>query len=230
MEKIASRKEFWGGLTLAGWIGIGLAMGFQPVALSLWTEICRVLGLNAAAYSLVAFPALALLFHLSLPRRGSQKPTDSFAWSLVAISILPLLISFLFGALKPEWPTGSGALSGQDWIWICLAVPLGEELLFRGWLYRFLDRFAKGASLTVTNPLPVAVWGTALAFSLWHFQNWGVASAPWVIFQILYTFWTGVWLGVLRWRTGSLWVPILAHALINLLAEWRSFPSLNLLK
>jgi membrane protease YdiL (CAAX protease family) len=74
-----------------------------------------------------------------------------------------------------------------------------EELLFRGYLQRQLER-----ALGVTG----GIVATGLLFGLYHFR----------LSQALPLAVLGIFLGWLVWRTGSLWVPILIHFLNNALA------------
>ena len=77
---------------------------------------------------------------------------------------------------------------------------LGEELFFRGAQQRiFMLRGINGH---------VAVWVTAIIFSLLHFQFYGFIPR-----MLL-----GAFFGYLAWKGGSLWLPIIAHALNNSLA------------
>lgn len=77
-----------------------------------------------------------------------------------------------------------------------LAVPLGEELLFRGLAYGVLRRLGR----------VVAVVVTAAIFALAHGLNVVFAAA----------FVLGVVNAVLYERTGSIWPPAAAHAVFNL--------------
>lgn len=74
---------------------------------------------------------------------------------------------------------------------------LSEEMLFRGALMRTMQdsRLGKHA----------VVWISAIVFSAFHLQFYGFVPR-----MLL-----GVWLGYLLIWTGSLWVPIIAHALNN---------------
>ncbi|MFI3239863.1 MAG: CPBP family intramembrane glutamic endopeptidase [Bacteroidales bacterium] len=74
----------------------------------------------------------------------------------------------------------------------------GEELFFRGALQGiFLSR--KGANIHI------AIWLTAFIFSAIHFQFYGFVP------RLL----LGAYFGYLVYWTGSLWVPIIIHALNN---------------
>lgn len=76
----------------------------------------------------------------------------------------------------------------------------GEELFFRGAQQGiFLHRGINGH---------VAVWVTAILFSALHFQFYGFFPR-----MLL-----GAFFGYLAWKGGSLWLPVIAHALNNSIA------------
>lgn len=78
-----------------------------------------------------------------------------------------------------------------------LLTGFGEELFFRGAL--------QGILLRTGMRTWIAVWTTAIIFSLMHFQMFGFI--PRVIL--------GVWFGYLYVWSRSIWVPVAAHALNN---------------
>lgn len=141
---------------------------------------------------------------------------------LINTAWIPFFIAWVFGLLHPSpplweyWPTELGK---KAVLWYLVLAPLGEELLFRGLLYDVTNYVFKGRFLTPTNPLPVAVWVTALGFSLWHAQNFATDPAALVWFQMVYTFFVGLWLGFIRWKSGKIWLCLGFHAGLNLLAN-----------
>jgi hypothetical protein len=78
-----------------------------------------------------------------------------------------------------------------------LVAGIGEELLYRGVIQRLIGNYAKNMHL--------AVWATALFFSITHFQPEG----------LLPRFLMGAFLGYLCVWTGSLWSSIIAHISFN---------------
>ncbi len=199
-----NRNELRSATILTIGLGFLLTAGFLPTSAGLGEAL-----LPAPWGKLLGFPILALFFHVTMPVLRSYERL-SFREAL-EISILPVVIALLFGLfLRP----GASPLSARfpDSLWYLLFAPLGEELLFRGWVYSFIDRAFRGKRLTITNPLPVALWVSAICFSLWHLQDGN-------LFQVLYTFFTGLWLGYLRWKTGKLTAPVIGHLAINLVAS-----------
>ena len=82
---------------------------------------------------------------------------------------------------------------------LAVAAPVTEEIVFRGFLYRGYAASRVGPAGAIL--IPAALW------SVMHLQY-----EAFFIFQI---FLLGVVLGWLRWRTGSLWLTIILHAIIN---------------
>lgn len=108
-------------------------------------------------------------------------------------------------AMENEAETAVTALLGApDTINIIISIliigvltGISEELFFRGALQNlfFATRMKKH----------ICVWITAIIFSALHFQFFGFVP------RIL----LGAYFGYLLWWTGSLWIPILMHALNN---------------
>jgi membrane protease YdiL (CAAX protease family) len=91
------------------------------------------------------------------------------------------------------------------WLAIVVAAPVAEEFIFRGFLFTGL----RGLGLSGWRNL-AAVVATAGVWAGIHFQYdaFGVASV----------FLGGLLLGYARLRTGSLWLCIVLHAIMNLVA------------
>lgn len=99
----------------------------------------------------------------------------------------------LAGAIaQPGWVGAAVAISAV------LAAPVAEELLFRGYIYRGLERRL--------GPAAAALGGAAL-FGAFHRDPVHAAGA----------FTVGLWLGWLRWATGAIWPCIAAHVANNLI-------------
>ena len=87
------------------------------------------------------------------------------------------------------------------WLWFAIVVltPLGEEILFRGFLFR-------GWLQSPRDVWPVIVI-TSVLWALIHVQY------DWYVIGQIFIF--GLLLGWMRWATGSTILTILLHALIN---------------
>lgn len=92
---------------------------------------------------------------------------------------------------------------------------LAEELVYRGVVPAVLLGALWGRALPERGYWPVII-GTAIAFGLWH--SLGYSKATWNIDPMsgLFPFIGSLAGGWLRFRTGSLLVPVLGHGLANL--------------
>lgn len=85
------------------------------------------------------------------------------------------------------------------WLVVVAVTPIGEETLFRGFLFRGWLRAPRDAWPTIA--------GTSLLFALVHVQYDG--------FIIAQVFACGLLLGWMRWASGSTVLTMLLHGLIN---------------
>lgn len=109
---------------------------------------------------------------------------------LVALWIPPdESVRLLYGKLDAAW-------SVVFVLFIALVPGFLEESLFRGYMQRrLLQRWRPAWAILVTSCL----------FGLMHVQPHVVVFATIV----------GIWLGIVAWRTDSIWPTITAHALVN---------------
>lgn len=84
-------------------------------------------------------------------------------------------------------------------VYYFLLVGLGEELIFRGLMYRALDEW-RGTRL--------AIWGSSLGFGLFHLGH----GDPTIVIGVF----LGALFAAIRWRTGSIVGLIVVHALYDL--------------
>jgi len=152
---------------------------------------------------------------LTLPRKGDV------VVGIIAVAVFVVLadgISWLLGrdiVTQFQLDTYRTA-SAAGWLpWLLLTVvvvaPIGEETLFRGFLFRGWHRSPR-------DIWPVIVV-TALLWAVVHLQY-----DPYVIAQV---FAYGLVLGWLRWVTGSTILTILLHGLINFEGMVETFVALH---
>ncbi len=84
-----------------------------------------------------------------------------------------------------------------------VAVPILEELFWRGWLMRYLIDSAHFETVPLGTYAPLAFWAVAALFASEHGSFWDVG----LVTGILYNGW--------MLRTRNLWDCILAHAVTN---------------
>ena len=117
----------------------------------------------------------------------------------------PEYILDLNGLLQPESILGFFLL----FIAVVIIAPLGEELLFRGFLQQILEKHWKD----VTK----AVLVTALFFAMIHMN-------PYWFVQIYIL---GILLGFLAWKTKSVLPPLILHGINNAMAMFFSFAEIE---
>lgn len=89
------------------------------------------------------------------------------------------------------------------WIAVVIFAPLFEEALFRGFLYEGFRRSRMGVVWTIVI--------TSAGWALLH-------AAQYQLFNILTIFVLGLIMGVVRWKTKTIWSPFIMHATMNLIA------------
>lgn len=101
---------------------------------------------------------------------------------------------------KPTWTIPYEEIHGATAIsfvlFIAFVPGFGEEILFRGFLQKALQaRLRPAAAIAISS----------LIFALAH------GAMPRILLALPF----GIWLGIVFWRTGSIWPGIVCHALIN---------------
>lgn len=172
---------------------------------------------------LFLLPGAVFMWLMRLGKGTSASMLSWFPALLVPVCALPI-VTFL-GTINEQLPLMEEALiwmrsnqekanllyeyllvmnSPMDLItnlFIMAYVPaVAEETLFRGGLQQMIQRHSKNGHL--------AIWGAAFIFSLIHFQF--LTFIPRLVM--------GAGLGYIFYWGGSLWMPILAHAINNAVA------------
>ena len=191
---------FWYGQTLGhlpNFSGDGAAITLiiavsTPVEVALLALFATRAGANAVQYLGLTWPKRGeLLFGLA---------------AMVAMIVAGNVLSWLLGRnlVTPFQTDIYTTASTAGWLlWLLIAVviltPIGEEVLFRGFLFRGWLRAPRDA-------WPVIV-ATSLLWAIIHLQY------DWYVIAQIFVF--GLLLGWLRWASGSTILTILLHALIN---------------
>ena len=191
---------FWYGQTLGhlpNFSGDGAAITLiiavsTPVEVALLALFATRAGANAVQYLGLTWPKRGeLLFGLA---------------ATVAMIVAGNVLSWLLGRnlVTPFQTNIYITASTAGWLlWLLIAVviltPIGEEVLFRGFLFRGWLRAPRDA-------WPVIV-ATSLLWAIIHLQY------DWYVIAQIFVF--GLLFGWLRWASGSTILTILLHALIN---------------
>jgi uncharacterized protein len=176
-------------------------------------------GIAVSIIILVSTPIELVLLALFAQRAGART-SDYMAWTLprradVVVGVLAV-IAFVALADFVSWAAGRNVITSfqndiyttaaaQGWLallWFAVIVvtPIGEESIFRGFLFRGWYREPQDAWSAIAL--------TSVLFALLHVQyDW---------FVIAQVFGFGLLLGWMRWVSGSTLLTMLLHALINL--------------
>lgn len=136
---------------------------------------------------------------------GLRAPRFRGAWPWVALYILWYAVEWVIFAFYPpqENPAWLDRLQQlpllAELILVVVTGPVLEELLFRGAMFSaLLRRWGSGVAAIV----PSLLWG------LLH-----LGYEPWFVASIAGS---GVVLAIIRWKSGSLYIPLCLHAAGNL--------------
>jgi membrane protease YdiL (CAAX protease family) len=124
--------------------------------------------------------------------------------TVVVVVILDLLTAAIGQPVVPEFMKQAYASADPVWLlWLAfvVAAPLSEELFFRGFLFKGLERAITPAGAIVVT---AAIWASI------HLQ--------YDIYGIGAIFILGLLLGAARYRSNSILPPLAMHALANVIA------------
>ena len=193
------------------WLVIGPKLPVPPRA----EAILRVTAL-VAVIAAVALPVLS--FRLTQPLGTIGVGVLVFVlWILPDLLIPGYRASILFqNQLTGKVASSLTAEVRTDWVVIglrfvraAMIVPVVEELFWRGWLPRWLDRMDGFWTVPLGEFSRYAFWATAILFALEHGPFWDVG----LVAGLIYNWWMQ--------RTKSLGDLIWCHAVTNaLLSGW----------
>jgi membrane protease YdiL (CAAX protease family) len=189
-------------------------------------------GVAVALIIFISTPIQVLLLALFASRAGGsvaeylglvwpRRSEVVFGVAAVVVGIVVLnIISSLLGRnivtpFQNDIYRTASAAGWLPWIWLWVAVtvvtPIGEESVFRGFLFRGWLRSPKTIWPTIV--------ATALVWALIHVQY------DWFVTGQVFAF--GLLLGWMRWATGSTILTMLMHGLINLEGMLETFVNLQ---
>jgi membrane protease YdiL (CAAX protease family) len=136
-------------------------------------------------------------------RRISGKAVLAVLGVMIAFLVLSALVNYVLG-VPEETDVMTEAYVASIWpalFWIAVILfgPLFEEVFFRGFLYEGF----RNSRLGVIG----AILLTSLAWALSHVQ--------YGYFEIATIFVLGIILGIARYKTGSIWAPLIMHVFNN---------------
>lgn len=164
-----------------------------PVEVLLLALFAKRRGASAAAYLGLVWPRRGeVLFGLAA-LVGAIVAGNLLSWLLGRSLVTPFQVDIYSTASAGGWLL---------WLWFAVVVitPVGEEILFRGFLFR-------GWLRSPRDVWPV-IAVTAFLWAIIHLQY------DWYVIGQIFVF--GLLLGWIRWASGSTILTILLHAVINL--------------
>jgi hypothetical protein len=199
----------WTVFALFTFLSVGFVAQMMQLAWGLWfSEIVLFAGLAVIGYQVAGFaPLRAMGLQRFEPRAFGLGflfgLVNYVAWAVplmaAAQAIFPRSMVEQFDSSQ-VFERASAIELAIVLIGVSVAAPIGEELVFRGFLQRGLE-LHRGA--------PRAIVVTAFLFSAFHLDPVGLTAR----FEL------GVLFGLLAWRAGSLWPAIAAHAANNLISS-----------
>lgn len=201
---------------------------FTPILVLLLSSVINIWALGTLPFDqlpisqywqVLAYRALSAIFSLimikifapqALTRLTLHIPV--YRWGLVIGVVTFLTLPSLIHS-----PIGSVSISQIiAGIGFTLFIGLDEELFSRGLIFGVFEKFGTGLAVTVSS----------LHFGLLHLTNifWGGQSWSYTSSQIISAMAFGYLATGLMIFTGSIWIPILLHALTDLPSQFDSAP------
>lgn len=170
------------------WQGAGFIAAALPTIAVLWVAV-RMAGREFAEYLALNWPGRSELLR---------------ALGVMAVVVLAeSLVASFVGARKPttDFDLVVGGASGLLALLIgsCIAGPIVEEFVFRGFMFR-------GWSQSFLGPIGAIVLTSAL---------WAMDHTQYDWFERLEIFIMGLALGHFRWRSDSTWLTVMVHSALN---------------
>jgi membrane protease YdiL (CAAX protease family) len=189
----------------SGLIEIGLMfLPGIPAYFWLWTHVTDTVWEKPAnAFVYIYFITCILFIGLrrwSWNDIGINRHGIGFSLACGGVLIAARMFALACTNIPLAWQlTTLGRLLGEIFFYFAL-VGVGEELIFRGVLWRALEEW-RGTRW--------AIWVTTLGFGIWHIGGRGMVGIAVGIFY-------GIFFAAIRWRAGGIIGLIVAHALIDL--------------
>ncbi len=166
-----------------------------PIQLLLLAAFARLAGANPFAYLKLTMPRRSEVVFGVAVTAALIVGGNALSW-LLGNNIVTAFQSDIFRTAGEAGPLALLCL----WFAVIVVTPLGEEVLFRGFLFR--------GWLRAPNDAWAVIAITAALWALIHLQY------DWYVTGQIFAF--GLMLGWMRWATGSTILTILLHAMINL--------------
>jgi membrane protease YdiL (CAAX protease family) len=172
-----------------------IILASTPIQLMLLAGFARMAGSNPFVYLALTWPRRSEVIFGVCVTAALIIVGNSLSW-LLGNNIVTAFQSDIFRTANEAGPLALLCL----WFAVIVLTPIGEETLFRGFLFR--------GWLRTPNDAWAVIFVTAALWALIHLQY------DWYTTGQIFAF--GLMLGWMRWATGSTILTILLHAMINL--------------
>lgn len=174
-----------------------------PAVIWLWPRLSET-EWNTPVQAAVYVYLIAGAFFIGLRRwnwdqLGLNRQGIGFALACGAIVILGRILVLLATSIPLSFQFATIERALGETVYYFLLVGLGEELIFRGLMYRALHEW-RGTRW--------AIWGSSLGFGLFHLGH----IDPTIVVAVF----IGALFAAIRWRTGGIIGLIVVHALVDL--------------
>jgi len=180
--------------TQGRWYGVGLIVACPPTIAVLWVAI-RKAGREFTEYLALNWPSRKEIVLAS---------AAAAAWIAAQFALLPY-------EPPASSPVVVGGAAGGLFVLLvggCLAAPIMEEFVFRGFMFR-------GWSESFLGPIGAILLTSAL-FGMYHTQyDW---------FGRFWIFLFGLIVCTFRWRCNSTWLTVVVHSAVNIFLLFLSGP------
>ena len=174
-----------------------------------------LLGIATCAGAMFGIPAILgviklkrgadIRSYLGLKRVSRRTMVVCIAMGCAFLAISDLINVALDRPVVPDVMRDTYASGNPLWLlWFSIIVvaPLFEEIFFRGFLFRGIE----GSRIGVAGAILITSF------------TWAIIHIQYDAFEVATIFVLGILLGIVRWRTGSVLVPIALHMVNNLIA------------
>jgi membrane protease YdiL (CAAX protease family) len=220
--------KIWGYWTTLGWAILAFLAGqFIGFGVLLWQRagawntilVTPFDGVLVTLFILISNPVTIAVLMLAVRAAGSSQADylalkwparrdvlAGIGWLIVLIAVCDALLYFSGRTLVTQFQEQSyTTAAAEGWLLpmfaaAILIAPAGEEVMFRGFLYRGWARSER------------SVWPAIIVISL----LWAGLHVQYDWTGMLQIFVIGLFLGWMRWRSGSVLLTFLLHALFNL--------------
>ncbi len=178
----------------ARWQGVALIIACPPTIAVVWIAV-RMAGREVTEYLALNWPS---------PKELLVAFAVAAAWIAAQMALFPY-------EPRASSPVVVGGAAGGLFVLLvggCLAAPIMEEFVFRGFMFR-------GWSESFLGPVG-AILLTSILFGMYHTQY------DWLGRFSIFLF--GLAMCTLRWRSNSTWLTVVVHSAVNIFLLFLSGP------